>query len=262
MTDGPLLFRVEDSVAWLTLNRPDAGNAIDQAMADALLDAAIRCDIDEAVRCVVLTGAGRLFCAGGDIGSFASAMDKASEFLSRLAGTLHMAQVRLLRMAKPLVVLVNGPAAGAGMSLALSGDIVIGTPSVHFTPAYGGVGLTPDGGMTWLLPRLVGMRRAQDIIISNRRVMAEEAERIGLVTRLVDASELAAEGERVAGDLARSASASIAGAKALLLDSMSHHVESQMEREVRAIAAAGATPDFREGVAAFAARRKPQFGGK
>ncbi len=261
MTEIPLLVHIEGPIARLTLNRPDAGNAIDQGMADALLDAAIRCDSDPAIRCVVLTGAGRLFCAGGDVGSFAGATASAPAYLSKLAGTLHMAQARFMRMAKPLLVLVNGPAAGAGMSLAISGDVVIAAQSAHFTAAYGGVGLTPDGGMSWLLPRLVGLRRAQDIIISNRRVKAEEAATIGLVTRIVDDTDLCAEGAAAAHMLANAATASIAGARALLLESMSSALEVQLERETRTIAASGGTADFREGVAAFIDRRKPSFQG-
>jgi 2-(1,2-epoxy-1,2-dihydrophenyl)acetyl-CoA isomerase len=262
VTDVPLLVRVEGPIARLALDRPEAGNAIDQTMADALLDAAIRCDSDSAIRCVVLTGSGRLFCAGGDIGSFAGATAGAPAFLSKLAGTLHMAQVRLMCMAKPLLVLVNGPAAGAGMSLAISGDVVIAAQSAHFTAAYGGVGLTPDGGMSWLLPRLVGLRRAQDIIVSNRRINAVEGAQIGLVTRIVDDADLAAEGEDAAQILAGAATASIAGARALLLESASSSLEAQLERETRTIAAAGATADFREGVAAYLERRKPIFEGK
>src|SRR3546814_36030 len=158
-------------------------------LARALLQAAIRCDTDPAIRCVVLTGAGKLFCGGGDVQAFSAAGDQVSSYLSELAGTLHMAVTRLMRMAKPLLVLVNGPAAGAGLSLAICGDMVLAARSAHFTAAYGMVGLSPDGGMSWLLPRLIGMRRAQAMIIGNQRVSANEAEAIGLVTRTVDRSE-------------------------------------------------------------------------
>jgi len=261
VTDAPLQMSIDGSIARLRFNRPDAGNAIGQSMADALLDAAIRCDSDPAIRCVVLTGAGRFFCAGGDIGSFAGASADASAFLSKLAGTLHMAQSRFLRMAKPLLVLVNGPAAGAGMSLAIAGDIVIAAESAHFTAAYGGVGLTPDGGMSWLLPRHVGLRRAQEIILTNRRVAAAAAAELGLVTRIVPDEDLEAEGEVAAQALVNASAGSLAGARALLLESGSSSLEAQLERETRTVSAAGGTADFREGVAAFLARRKPAFTG-
>ena len=180
-----LAVTVERSIATLMLDRPAVGNTIDMALARALIDAAVRCDEDKAIRCIVLTGRGRLFCGGGDVSAFAEAGDDISAFLRELAGALHEAISRLMRMKKPLVVLVNGPAAGAGLSLALAGDITLAAKSAHFTAAYGALGLTPDGGMTWSLPRLVGYRRAQEIILSNRRVSAEEAAAIGLVTRVV-----------------------------------------------------------------------------
>jgi 2-(1,2-epoxy-1,2-dihydrophenyl)acetyl-CoA isomerase len=261
MTQSPLLFQVEGATATLTLNRPAAGNAIDLPLARAILAAAIRCDTDPAIRCVVLTGAGKLFCGGGDLPAFAEAGDQVAAFLSELAGTLHMAISRLMRMAKPLLVLVNGPAAGAGLSLSLIGDIVIAARSAHFTAAYGGVGLSPDGGMSWLLPRLVGLRRAQEMIIANRRVPADEAAAIGLITRVVEDDALAATGAEQAARLAAAATLALGAARALLLDSFDGPLEGHLERETRRIAASGTTADCREGVAAYLARRKPDFRG-
>ena len=219
------------------------------------------CAVMPMPRCVVLTGAGRMFCAGGDIGIFASAADNASAMLSELAGTLHMAVSRFARMRKPLLVLVNGPAAGAGFSLAMMGDIVLAGRSAHFTAAYGAIGLSPDGGMTWQLPRLVGLRKAQEIILTNRRVPAAEAETIGLITRAVDDSALASEGAGIASIWAASATAALGAARALLASSFGADLESQMEQEARAIAAAGGSHDGREGFAAFLAKRKPNFEG-
>ncbi|MBH1992261.1 MAG: enoyl-CoA hydratase/isomerase family protein [Sphingomonadaceae bacterium] len=262
MTDALVLVSVDGPIATLTLNRPDAGNTLNQALADALLDAAIRCDSDPAIRCVVLTGKGKLFCGGGDIASFAEAGDAVPAFLSRLAGTLHMAVSRLLRMAKPLLVVVNGPAAGAGLSLAIAGDVVIAAQSAHFIAAYGSVGLTPDGGMSWLLPRHVGLRRAQEIILTNRKVSAEEAAAIGMVTRTVPDDQLAAEVAKTARMLADGPTGAIAGARALLLESSHSSLEGHLERETRSIATAGGSAECREGVAAFLGRRKPDFSGE
>jgi 2-(1,2-epoxy-1,2-dihydrophenyl)acetyl-CoA isomerase len=258
---SPLLMSVNDGIARLTLNRPEHGNAIDLLMARALGEASIRCQIDRAIRCVVLTGAGRLFCAGGDVGLFGSTGDRADAVLSELAGTLHLALARLARMAKPLLVLVNGPAAGAGLSLAISGDVVLCARSTHFTAAYGALGLTPDGGMTWLLPRLVGLRKAQEIILTNRRISSEEAEKIGMVTRLVDDEALAREGDIAAATLAASAIGALGVTRGLLQDSFSAGFETQLEREARAISAAGAAPEAQEGIAAFLAKRPPDFSG-
>lgn len=262
MSDTPLLVSVDGSIATLTLNRPAVGNAIDLPLAQALLKAAIRMDQDDTIRCVVLTGAGRLFCAGGDLPAFAAAGDQVPAFLSELAGTLHMAVSRLQRMAKPLLVLINGPAAGAGLSLSLIGDIVIAARSAHFTAAYGSVGLSPDGGMSWLLPRLVGMRRAQEMIIANRRVSAVEAAATGLITRMVEDSDLSNAGVEAARNLAGAPTLAIGAARNLLLDSFDGPLEAQLDRETRRIAASGATNDCREGVAAYLARRKPDFTGE
>lgn len=261
MSEGPLRFEMEGPVAKLTLNRPGHGNSINLEMARALVNAAIRCDSDPSIRCVVLTGEGRMFCAGGDVGMFAEAADQVPALLSELASTLHMAVAKLAHMAKPLLVLVNGPAAGAGLSLALLGDIVLAARSAHFTTAYSAIGLTPDGGLTWLLPRLVGLRRAQEMILTNKRVAATEAEAFGLVTRAVDDSALENEGQATAALLSRSAVSAIGAARALLLESFTSDLVSQMEKEARSIATAGRGPESREGIAAFLAKRPPDFQG-
>jgi 2-(1,2-epoxy-1,2-dihydrophenyl)acetyl-CoA isomerase len=262
MSEQPnLIVEIADGIARLTLNRPDAGNAIDLPLAEALLAASIRCQTDRAIRCVVLTGAGRLFCAGGDVGAIGGAGDAAPALLSELAGTFHMAMARFARMEKPLLTLVNGPAAGGGFGLALAGDVVLAARSAHFTAAYGTIGLTPDGGLSWLLPRLVGLRRAQDIILANRRIKADEAEAIGMVTRTVDDAVLAEEGAAAATRLADAATGAAGAARGLLLDSFSTSYETHLEREVRAISAAGGTPESREGFAAMRARRAPDFRG-
>lgn len=166
-----------------------------------------------------------------------------------------------MRMPKPLLCLVNGPAAGAGLSLAIAGDIVLCAESAHFTAAYGAVGLTPDGGQSWMLPRLIGLRRAQEMLITNKRIGSQAAEQIGLVTRCVPNDDLAAEGAKMARLLANSSTSALAGARTLLLESASGGLETQLERETRSISAAGGSADGREGVAAFLAKRPPDFSG-
>ncbi len=256
-----LLFEQEGGIATLTFNTPDRGNSIDLDMAKALAAAAIRCDQDATIRCVVLTGAGRMFCVGGDIGLMQRAADAAGTALSELAGTLHMAVSYFARMAKPLLVLVNGPAAGAGMSLAILGDIVLAKKSAHFTTAYGAIGLTPDGGGSWLLPRLVGLRRAQELIFTNRRVAAPEAESIGLITRAIDDDMFAQEGAKMAAQLSAAATGAIGAARVQLLEAYGAGLEVQLEREMRSIARAAGGAEGREGLAAFLAKRKPDFAG-
>ena len=246
-------------VLTLTLNRPEQGNAINTALAADLLAAARDAAADPSVRCVVLTGAGRMFCVGGDIGEFSAAGDEAGPFIRALADTLHEAVLVLAGMAKPLVALVQGPAAGAGLSLAAAADIVIASETAHFTAAYTAIGLTPDGGMTWLLPRLVGMRLAQDMMLTNRRLPAAEALAAGLVTRVVPADTLAEEGRKLAAQLADGPTNALGSVRRLLAESQNAPLSLQLEREAASISSAAAGPEGREGVAAFAARRKADF---
>ena len=200
-------LRVErdGGVARITLDRPDVGNAIDVALARSLMEAAIACDDDDDVRCVVLTGSGRMFCVGGDVTSFARAGEGVGGLLKETTAYLHAAIACFARMGKPLVTAINGPAAGAGLSLAILGDIALAAPQAHFTVAYTAIGMAPDGGATWLLPRLVGLRRAQELCLRNTRLTAVEAAEIGLVTRVVADGGLATETAAVADDLSRGA---------------------------------------------------------
>lgn len=181
--------------------------------------------------------------------------------MKEITGYLHVAMSRLARMAKPLVTVINGPAAGAGLSLAILGDIALAAKSAHFTLAYPAIGLSPDGGATWMLPRLVGLRRAQEMALLNKRIGAEEAAAIGLITRTVEDAGLSNEAEAVVAQLAVSATAALGRARRLLLESFSATFETQMEFESRAIAESANAPDGREGVAAFIGKRKPEFKG-
>lgn len=253
----PLLFTREGGLARLTLNRPDIANTLDPAMSQALFQAAIECDEDETIRAVLLTGNGKLFCGGGDINGFAKAGEAVSRLAKELTTILHGAVSRLARMGKPLVVAVNGPAAGAGLSLAMLGDIVIASPEAHFTVAYTAIGVTPDLGASWLLPRLVGLRRAQELALTNRRVSAREAAEIGLITRV--AEDALAEAELMARALAQGPTAALAGTRALLARSFTTGLEEQLELEARSIAAALRGKEGQEGAAAFLSKRQPDF---
>lgn len=252
----------EGDVCTITLNRPEQGNAINMALAGDLLAAAQDAAGDPDVRCVVLAAAGRMFCVGGDIGEFSAAGDEAGPFIRKLADTLHEAVLVLAGMNKPLVALIQGPAAGAGLSLAASADIVLASEAAHFTAAYTAIGLTPDGGMSWLLPRLVGMRLTQEMMLTNRRLSAADAAAAGLVTRVVAAEALAEEGLKLAAQLADGPTAAFGSVRRLLAQSQGAPLDLQLEREAASIAAAAAGPEGREGVAAFMARRKVDFRGQ
>ena len=256
----PVRLERSGAVATLTLDRPQAGNAIDVAMADALLDRALTVESDVAVRCVVLTGAGGLFCAGGDVRAFAEAGPAAGALTRRLTAPLHAAIARFARMDKPLVTAVNGAAAGAGLGLAVLGDVCLAARSAKFAAAYGGLGLSPDAGASWLVPRLVGLRQAQRLLLAGERIDAQEAERIGLVTRTVDDDALADEARAAAERLATVSMTAFRRTRELLHESFGSGLETQLEREAQAIARCAAGPDGLEGVAAFAARRPPCFG--
>lgn len=261
--EAPLLIERDGPVVRLVLNRPKAGNAINVEMAKALMDAAIECDEDPTVRCVVLTGAGRMFCVGGDVKLFSSAGDRIPHLLKELTSYLHSAVSRLARMQKPLVTVINGPAAGAGFSLALLGDIALASRDASFTLAYGKLGLSPDGGSTWLLPRLIGLRRAQELMLTDPTLTAQEAADLGLVTRVCDADDaseaLSAQAAALADKLSRGGVQAWGRTRDLLLSTYGASLESHLEAEARAIALAGRGAESREGIAAFVERRPADF---
>lgn len=257
---APVRVERHDAIAILTLDRPASGNAIDVAMADALLAASIECAQDPALRAVVLTGAGAMFCAGGDVAAFAAAGAAAPALMHRLTTPLHAAVMHLTHMDAALVTAVNGAAAGAGFGLAILGDVAIAGRSAKFATAYGAIGLTPDGGTSWLLPRLVGLRQAQRLFLGGERIDAVEAERIGLISRVADDADLLKTAMTTAARLAQSSPAARRATRSLLLGSFDTGLEAHMMREAAAIALAVSHPDGREGIAAFLEKRRPNFG--
>ncbi len=256
-SDNPLALTIAEGVATLRLARPEAGNAIGLAMAEALALVAADLEARDDVRCVLLTASGRFFCVGGDIGAFREAGDAVPQLLEKITTALHRAVSHLARMPKPLVVAVNGPAAGAGLSLAALGDIVLAGRSATFTMAYTGIGLTPDGGATAILPRLIGLRRTQELAFTNRRLSADEAAAIGLVTEAVDDSELEERSMAMARRLRDGPVSAFARIRALLMSDLP--LEEQIALEARTICAASASPEGREGIAAFLDKRRPAF---
>lgn len=256
-----LKFGVEESVATITLNRPEAANAMSPLMARELSRVAIRCDDDPDIRAVVITGEGRLFCAGGDLGIFAEAGAGAGSLIKEMAGDLHMGLSRLARMSAPVIGAVNGTAGGAGMSLVMATDIAIAAQSAKFTMAYTKVGLAPDGSSTFFMPRKIGDRKTRELMLTNRVLSSEEAEAWGVVNRVVPDGEALAEAMALAKDLAKGPTASFGAVKSLLNETFEHGLEAQMELEARAIAERAAGPDGREGIKAFLEKREPNFKG-
>jgi 2-(1,2-epoxy-1,2-dihydrophenyl)acetyl-CoA isomerase len=203
---------------------------------------------------VRLSAAGKMFSVGGDIGFFAAAADRYAA-LHALADDLHAGLISLSELDAPVVARVHGTAAGAGMSLVCAADIAIGSPSASFTVAYTGVGLSPDGGSSWLLPRLVGWRRAADLMLTNRRVKADEALAIGLLTEVVPEDELDARVDSVVARLAAGPTASYGAVKRLLRESATTPFAEQLRAEAHSIATLAAAPTGLEGVAAFLEKR-------
>src|SRR5437762_7681533 len=222
-------YELTDHVARITLNRPETGNALDGEMGHELMQVAIRSSEDRAVRVVLLTGTGRMFCAGGDLKSFAAQGERLSAHLKELAGMLHLAISRFVRMDAPFIVAVNGAAGGGGMSFVLAADLVLAAESAKFAMAYTKAGLSPDGGSTYFLPRIVGVRRALELALTNRVLTARAAYDWGLVTRIVADAELMTQAGALAAQLAAGATQAYGAAKRLLHHSFAESLETQME---------------------------------
>jgi 2-(1,2-epoxy-1,2-dihydrophenyl)acetyl-CoA isomerase len=254
-----ITFSIEAGIARVVLNRPDAANALNLDLARDLARAALICDNDPSVKVVLLTATGRMFCAGGDLKAFATFGEQTGVKIKELADELHKAISVFARMSPVLVIAVNGTAAGAGFSLALTGDYVIAAESAKFTMAYTRAGLTPDGSSTYYLPRLVGLRKAQELMLTNRTLTAHEASDWGLITRVCPDETLQQEALAIAAELAAGSRSAQGVVKKLLLCTLRNGLEEQMEIEGREIAHAAASPDGKEGIAAFVGKRKATF---
>lgn len=249
------------NVALVTLNRPNDANAIGLRMAEELHEVALACDADPAVRAVVITGAGeKMFCAGGDLKSFAAVEGgELSSFMMRVTNHLHRAISVFNRMEAPVIIAVNGTAAGAGFSIALSGDLILAAEHAKFTMAYTAAGLSPDGSATHFLPRLVGVHRAKELLFTNRVLSAAEAMDWGLVNQVVPGPQLQDAALELATRLSQGPTMAFGVVKALLLDSQNAPLDTQMEYEARGMASIVRTRDAAEGIAAFVAKRQPNF---
>lgn len=259
MSDAPLLFQREGALVRLTLNRPDALNALDVPMARALALVASELAVDPSVRCVVLQGAGRGFCAGGDLLKMKAAP---VALANELIEALHAAIVSLCTMRAPLLASVHGVVAGAGMSLLLACDLAVAAEGTRFNLAYVNIGASCDGSSSWSLPRLVGLRKALEIAILGETLDAAEALRLSLVNRVVPAAELEAQTSALAQRLAEGPSQAIGEIKRLLRDSLQTGLREQLDAEAAAFLRCAATQDFGAGLDAFVAKRPPHYVGR
>lgn len=251
---------VRDAVATITLNRPDKLNAFTGTMREDLLDALRACEDDTDVRAVILTGAGRAFCAGGDV-EFMSSLQKSGDVASfrKLLDAGRDVILQIATMGKPVIAAVNGIAAGAGCNLALACDYRVASESAKLSESFVRIGLHPDWGGTWLLPRLVGRSRALEILMTGRMVDAAEALAIGMVDRV--ASDAVAGSEQLARTLAAAPPIALAGIKRALLASESNALRAQIDLESEHQLACFQSQDAAEGMAAFFEKRPAAFRG-
>lgn len=261
MTYKTLDFAITDGVAVITLNRPDNANSLDYTLANDLYGAARRCEFDDTIRAVIVTGTGPMFCSGGDLKAFDGCGDKMPEYLMETATALHNAIIRFQHMDPPVVMAVNGTAAGAGFSIALSGDYVIAADGVKYISAYTASGLTPDGSSTYFLAKHVGLLRAKELALTNRVLTAEEAKDWGIVNKVVPTDQLMPEAMALAKSFAVGPTKAFGQTKRLLLSAFNASIEAQLDRESRGIVAIAQTHDGRHGIDSFANKRKPEFKG-
>jgi 2-(1,2-epoxy-1,2-dihydrophenyl)acetyl-CoA isomerase len=253
--DAGVLVERRDQVAVLTLNRPEKMNALTSAMVDQLRESLEAASDDERVRAAVITGAGRGFCAGADL-------EFADPDVRRLLREHYAPLIKAMSSLElPIVTGVNGTAAGVGISVALAGDMVVAAEGAKFVLAFSGVGLVPDGGMTWVLPRLIGRARAFELMATGKRLDAEGALELGLVNRLAPAERVRDEALAVAAELA-AGPRSIGLLKRALRASPEQDLSDQLDLEADLQSEAVASSDFNEAIAAFREKREPRFRGR
>lgn len=267
-TKDAVLYQAADGIATITLNRPEALNALDDTMVGDLAGAVSAAAADDSVRAVVVTGAGEHFMAGGDIKWFKQAIDAQPDKavirreFEAFIHPVHDVVTEMRRMGKPVLAAVRGACAGFGVSLALACDMVLAADDAVFTLAYCHIGVSPDGGSTYALPRAVGIKRAFEIAFLGERFGAEAARQAGLINKVVPVAEFEASVGKLARRLARGPTHAYANTKALLNASLNASLEAQLDAEAKSFADCAATADFAEGVTAFVDKRPPDFTGE
>lgn len=251
-----ILFEIENNIAKIRLHRPEANNSVNLQMAKDLMYASMKCSEDSKVKAVIITGEGKSFCPGGDLKSFAEEKESLAYHLREITTHIHAAISRFTRMDAPLIIAVNGVAAGAGMSIACAGDFVLAAESAWFTMAYTRIGLSPDAGVSYFLPRLVGIRRAVELAATNRRVYAQEAMEMGLITRVIPDSQLISEAESLAAGLAAAPTYAISASKRLMHSGFYETLETQMELESQQLAGMANNPETRRLINDFFENRR------
>lgn len=254
-----ILFEIKNSIAFITFNRPEKFNAFNREMAISFLEKLDECEKNISIRCVCLTGAGKAFCAGQDL---AEVIDPNGPGIERILLEQYNPIVRNIRnLSKPVLAAVNGVAAGAGANIALCCDVVVATESAAFIQAFSKIGLIPDSGGTYFLPRLIGFQKASAIMMLGDKISAAEAEKIGMIYKYFPDDKFVAQTENIAFTLSQLPTKSLAYSKNALNKSLEQNLEKQLNTENIYQIKAAATNDFREGIAAFIEKRKTNFKG-
>lgn len=266
MPDQEILTQIDGPIARITFNRPQVRNALTSGMVEKMREFLKQVEVDASVRCVVMTGAGDHFMAGGDVAGFAQAVDAPSQerrqdFEQRARSAMPLFAV-MERLPQPIIAKVRGAVAGASVGWVAASDFVLVSETALFVVAHIHLGTSPDGAVTWHLPRSIGLRKAKEMALLGDRMSAQQAVEFGLANRLVADADLDAETEKLAQRLANAPSYAVSRTKQLLNQSFSHSLAQQMDLEAESFGACAATGDFAEGVQAFTEKRKAVFQGR
>lgn len=260
---GPVLLDLDDGIARIRLNRPEASNAVDVPLLKALHGAALRCHAEPGVRVVILSGEGRNFCAGGDVKTFAAKGESLPDYLREATAWLQLATSALIQLKAPVIARIQGFAAGgAGFGFACAADLVVAAESARFFSGAVRVGMAPDAGTSVTLSRIVGLRRAMDILLTNPTLTAAQAFDLGIASRVVSDDQLDKAVDELAAELAAQPPLALAATKRLVWGGLGAGVEERLAEEARVVSELSGTADSREGLAAVIERRAPVFEGR